>query len=138
MKIFSILSIAFLSFGFTSFQTDLLKNKKWRVTKQVTMTEDKTGKSTQERKKEFTLFDDLAFESDSRLILTSYGTSTSYSFSLKDSILSYWPAKDQGKAMQFRIVTSTKDSLILKRTEVWGNANDLTITMILHMVPKEK
>ncbi len=135
-KIISILLIAFLQLGLINPQSVLIQSGKWRVIKQVITTEDKKGKSSQEKTKEFALFDYVTFESDSRLTLTSYGTSIPYLFSLKDSILTYWPEKNQAKSTEFRIVKSSKDDLTLKRTEVWGNADDLRITMILHLAHK--
>lgn len=103
--------------------------------KQVITTEDKKGTAKQERNKDFTLFDDLNFDSGTKMTISSYGESTVCTYTLKDGILTFRSEKEPNRQMELKVQKSTKDSLILKRTEIWGNDNALKITLVMHMVP---
>ena len=135
MKTFLFISIVLAGFNNLNPQIGQFQNKKWRVIKEVVTTEDKKGAITQKKDKDFTLFDYLDFDSSSKMTMTSYGTSMAYAYTLKDNVLTFWPEKNKEKRTEFRVMNSTKDSLVWKRTEIWGGDAALKITLALHMVP---
>lgn len=110
----------------------IIQNKKWRMVKQVVVTEDKTGIRTEERTKDF-IMDKMNFETENKLIIESYGSSDSYLYSTADSILTFSPESDKKITWEYRIITSTKDSLVLKRREIYGSDSALKITATLHL-----
>lgn len=115
-------------------QTNMIQHKKWRMAKQViSTTEKKHNPTQQERLKDFTLMDYLSFDNDKKLSITYYGETAAYEYKLEDSILTFWPEKEPQKINEYRLMTSTKDSLVLKRTEIWGADSALKITAIFYL-----
>lgn len=114
---------------------DLIKGKKWHMVKQVTNTQDGKNNTTSQKLKDFSIIDKLTFEDDNKLTIKNYGKPVSYSYSIKDSILTFLPKDkntDYERANVWRVLRSTKDSLILKRSEIWGGGV-LKITATFHL-----
>ena len=132
-KILSLVSMAFFM-GCIPAQEGVIKNKKWRMVKQVTITHDKAGTNTSEKTKDFNIMDSLYFDNDDKLSIISYGSTVKYQYKIKDSVITYWPETANQKINEFRITVSTKDSLVLSRTEVWGSDSQLKITANLHLL----
>jgi hypothetical protein len=137
----SILMVVFMGCG--NAQTGTVQRKKWRMVRQVVMTADKTGTSTQERLKDFSQIDYLSFDNAIKLTITSDNESIVYTYNIEDSVLSFRPqheiqrANDYHQANVYRIVTSTMDSLVLRRIETWGTDSALKITAIFYLIPME-
>ena len=131
-KILSIVSMAFFMSCIPAHE-GVIKNKRWRMVKQVTVTQDKAGNSTSEKVKDFSIMDSLYFDTDDKLSIVSYGSAVQYQYKIKDSVLTYWPQKEVQKINEYRIAVSTKDSLVLTRTEVWGSESPLKITASFHL-----
>ena len=111
----------------------LICTSRWRMVKEVSATEDDKGTDTREKLKDFSLMDRLYFNNAHQLTTVSYGDSSRYSYALKDSILTFWPADQKNKTTEYRVLVSTKDSLVLRRTEIWGTESTLKITATLHL-----
>lgn len=133
MRIFFLIPFMIVLLSCIGKQTGLIKNKKWRMVKQLVSTQDKKGTTNNEKLKDFVQFDSLDFNSGNKMTGTSYGDQTIYGYSIKDSILTLWPEKDVQKINEYRILRSTKDSLILKCSEIWGAGADLKITVTFHL-----
>ncbi len=131
-KLLSIVSMAFLMSCIAPHE-GIIKSKGWRMAKQVTVTRDKAGTSTSEKVKDFNFMDSLYFDTDDKLSIVSYGATIQYQYKIKDSLLTYWPQKEAKKINEYHIAVSTKDSLVLRRTEVWGSEGPLKITTSLHL-----
>lgn len=118
-------------------QSPLFCNSSWRVVKEVTATEDVKGMDSQEKLKDFSQMDRLYFNNTHQLTMVSYGDSTRHIFTIKDSILTFWPADQKNKTTEYRVLVSTKDSLVLRRTEIWGTESTLKITATLHLAAEK-
>jgi hypothetical protein len=131
-RLLSILSMVFF-ISCINPQDGLIQNKKWRMVKQVVTTVDKTGTSTSERVKDFTSIDSLYFSEADKLTIVSYGSTVPYSYTIKDSILTFWPETAKQKSSQYLIKVSNRDSLVLTRTETWGADRSFKITANFHL-----
>lgn len=129
---FFLLSVTFFA-SCADAQPPLIHGNRWRMVKEATSTEDAKGTDTREKLKDFSLMDRLHFNSAHQLTTVSYGDSSTYNYVLKDSILTFWPADQKNKTTEYRVLVSTKDSLVLRRTEIWGTESTLKITATLHL-----
>ncbi|SDE87973.1 hypothetical protein SAMN05216464_110163 [Mucilaginibacter pineti] len=131
--------LALLFMGCTNFQEGFIKNKKWRVVKETVKTWDKTGTSSSDKiKQHFDVMDELHFDDPDSLSVISYGKPQRYSYKIEDSVLYYQNPKAFYKTGKWGIIISTKDSLVLRHIENWGNDASLKVTTIIHFVPIKK
>jgi hypothetical protein len=84
------------------------------------------------------LMDNLYFDDASKLSISSHGSTVQYPYEIIDSALCYGVDEASKKLNKYRIKVSTKDSLVLKRTETWGKESPVKITVIYHLVAIDK
>lgn len=116
-----------------NFHDEVIQNKKWRMVKESVTTADKTGISTSNKIMDFSIMDYLYFDSPDQLSIISYGATTKYRYNIKDSVLTFDNPKAFHKTGEYGIKVSNKDSLVLTRTETFGNDASMKIIAVLHM-----
>ncbi len=114
----------------------LIKNKKWRVVKETVKTVDKIEtRSSDKVKPPFDVMDELHFDDADSLSVLSYGKAQRYGYTIEDSVLYYQNPKAFYKTAKWGVIISTKDSLVLRHIEKWGNDESLEVTTIIHKIP---
>ncbi|TDO20920.1 hypothetical protein [Pedobacter duraquae] len=131
-RIIPILSMVFFM-SCINFHDEVIQNKKWRMVKESVTTADKARTSTSTKVKDFSIIDYLYFDSADQLSIISYGATTKYNYKIKDSVLTFENPKAFHKTGEYGIKVSNKDSLVLIRTETFGNDAFMKITAVLHM-----
>ncbi len=126
----------FLSAGIficcTTHQNKLIQHKNWRMYKEVLNARDAKMDTTYVKFKDFSKIEFLQFNSSKALTIRYYGDSSVYNYEIADSVLSFWPEGNESRVDEYRIQLSTKDSLVLRRVETWGNESPLRLEATWH------
>lgn len=131
----SAIVLVLLSCGFN--QNNLIKHAKWKTVHQTLHSKDAKLDTLITIGPDAPLgyIANIHFRNGKHLVVREGEEEVEYDYTFKDSVLMYWGNSDPQRKEIFRIVTATADSLVLSRTENWGNGGTLLLTGTVYLVP---
>ncbi|HEY8958612.1 hypothetical protein [Chitinophaga sp.] len=131
-----IKSLLFLSAGIficcTTHQSKLIQHKNWHLYKEALHVKDAKTDTTYVKFKDFSNMEFLQFNNSKTLNILNGGDSRVCNYEIEDSVLSFGPEGNSNRTDEYRVLLSTKDSLVLKRVETWGNESPVRLELTLH------